>query len=249
MGDNHKDLFLAVYHTAQRPGRIYSLQWKQIDVEGRSITFENTSRNKRVPNVLWINDTLLEILSRLKSDRRTLSPYVFYKPSLKPYSEFDALKIWKNACEKSNVEGTIPRDLRHKAITDMKRAGFNDSFVGNVVGHSDPRTTNLMSTSEFNVSSGRSYAGYILIKSSDVKNSQRTTFDHDRLVNFVSKRDLLFYSTPVLKGGYYLYTGVGDKCFRLIYTDSDIYYILEQSDNDNILRGVNKSEIVQMELR
>jgi hypothetical protein len=23
----------------------------------------------------------------------------------------------------------------------MKRAGFNDSFVGNVAGHSDPRTT------------------------------------------------------------------------------------------------------------
>jgi integrase len=137
----HKDLFLAVYHTAQRPGRIYSFQWKQIDFEGRSITFENTSRNKRVPNLLWINDTLLEILSRLKSDRRTLSPYVFYKPSLKPYSEFDALKIWQYACKKSNVEDTIPRDLRHKAISDMKRAGFNDAFVGNVAGHSDPRTT------------------------------------------------------------------------------------------------------------
>ena len=141
MGDGHRDIFLAVYHTAQRPGRIYSLQWNQVDLEGRSIIFENTSRNKRVPNVLWINDTLLEILSRLKSDRRTLSPYVFYKSSLKPYSEFDALKIWKNACEKSNVEGTIPRDLRHKAITDMKKAGFNDAVVGYVVAHSDPRTT------------------------------------------------------------------------------------------------------------
>ena len=141
MEDNHKDLFLAVYDTAQRPGRIYSLQWKQIDFEGRSIIFEDTSRNKRVPNVLWINDNLLEILSKLRSDRRTLSPYVFYKPSLQPYSEFDALKIWKNACEKSKVEGTIPRDLRHKSISDMKRAGFNDAFVGYVAGHSDPRTT------------------------------------------------------------------------------------------------------------
>lgn len=26
-------------------------------------------------------------------------------------------------------------------IMDMKRAGFNDAFVGNVAGHSDPRTT------------------------------------------------------------------------------------------------------------
>jgi integrase len=61
--------------------------------------------------------------------------------SLQPYSEFDALKIWKNACESAKVESTIPRDLRHKAITDIKRAGFNDAFVGNVAGHSDPGTT------------------------------------------------------------------------------------------------------------
>jgi site-specific recombinase XerD len=77
----------------------------------------------------------------LRSNRRTLSPFVFYKPRLKPYSEFDALKILKNACESAKVEKTIPRDIRHKAITDMKIAGFNDSFVGNVAGHSDPRTT------------------------------------------------------------------------------------------------------------
>ena len=31
--------------------------------------------------------------------------------------------------------------MRHKAITDVKKVGYNDSFVGNVVGHSDPRTT------------------------------------------------------------------------------------------------------------
>ena len=51
------------------------------------------------------------------------------------------LKYGKMLVKRANVEGTIPRDLRHKAISDMKRAGFNDSFVGNVAGHSDPRTT------------------------------------------------------------------------------------------------------------
>jgi hypothetical protein len=50
------------------------------------------------------------------------------------------LKIWENACERSNVEGTIPRDLRHKAITDMKKAGFSDTYVSHVTAQSDPRT-------------------------------------------------------------------------------------------------------------
>ena len=31
--------------------------------------------------------------------------------------------------------------LRHEIIIDMKKTGFNDSFVGKVAGHSDPKTT------------------------------------------------------------------------------------------------------------
>jgi integrase len=126
--DDIKDILDALYHTAQRPGRIYNLQWPQINLDERSIVFENTSRNKRVPAKLWINDVLYEILMRRKRNRRTLSPYVFYKASLKPYSEFDVLKAWKKACEDTDIKDCIPRDLRHKAITDMKKAGFNDAF-------------------------------------------------------------------------------------------------------------------------
>jgi len=141
VSDDIRDILDALYNTAQRPGRIYNLQWKQINLEERSIAFENTSKNKRVPEILWINDTLYDILIRRKMNRRTLSPYVFYKASLKPYSVFDILKAWKKACQDAEIKECIPRDLRHKAITDMKKAGFNDAFVGNVAGHSDPRTT------------------------------------------------------------------------------------------------------------
>jgi integrase len=63
-----------------------------------------------------------------------------FKPTLKPYSEFDALKIWKKVAEKANIKNTIPRDLRYKAITDMKKAGFNDTHLGHVIAQSDRRT-------------------------------------------------------------------------------------------------------------
>jgi integrase len=90
--------------------------------------------------LLWLSWPA--ILSRRKKNTRTLSHGVFYKPSLKPYSEFDALKIWNKACKSVNVKDATPRDIRHEAITDnMKRAGLNDAIVGNVAGHSDPRTT------------------------------------------------------------------------------------------------------------
>ena len=142
MEDNLSDIFLAMYHTGVRPGRIYNLQWQQIDLEGgRCIAFDNTSDNKKVPEELHINSVLLEILSRRKKERRTLIPYVFYKPTLKPYSEFDALKAWKRACQKVNVQECTPRDIRHKSLTDMGKNGYDLSRVGHVAGHSDPRTT------------------------------------------------------------------------------------------------------------
>lgn len=134
-------LLVAMYHTGQRTGRIYGLQWSQINLEERAISFQNTSKNKRVPEVLWINDVLNEIFTKRKKNRRTLSPYVFYKPSLNSYSEFDGLKIWKKACKDADVGDCTPRDIRHKSVTDMKKAGFNDAQVGHVVAHSDPKTT------------------------------------------------------------------------------------------------------------
>ncbi len=141
MKEDQRDIFLTMYHTAQRTGRIYQLEWSQIDLEKRIIRFQNTSENKRVPNELWINDTMQEIFTKRRRNRRTLSPYVFYNNNLKPYNDSNVRKIWQSACRKANIEKSIPYDIRHKAITDMKKAGFNDAFVGNVVAHSDPRTT------------------------------------------------------------------------------------------------------------
>jgi integrase len=140
MKEDHSDMFLTVYHTAQRTGRIYQLGWPQIDLEKRIVRFENTSKNKRVPEELWINDALCEILLKRKRNRRTLSPYVFYSKNLKPYNDSGARKIWKKACEKANIDNSVPYDIRHKAITDMKKAGFNDAFVSHVTAQSDPRT-------------------------------------------------------------------------------------------------------------
>lgn len=142
MKDDHvRDLFLCIYHTAQRNGRIYKLQWSQVDLEERSIAFKNTNKNKRVPEILWINNSLYDILVKRKKNRRTLSPFIFYNRNLRPYNDSNIRRTWHDACEKAQVTGTVPYDLRHKAITDMKKAGHSDPFVGKVAGHSDPRTT------------------------------------------------------------------------------------------------------------
>jgi integrase len=131
-----------LYHTAQRSGRILGLKWKQIDLKERTITFEQVSQTKRVPHVIWVNDLLYALLSKLKLKRGTskiVSSWVFHKDDGSPYTSLRT--TWGTACRKAGVKDARIHDIRHKAITDMVKAGFSLEFVGKVAGHSTPSTT------------------------------------------------------------------------------------------------------------
>ena len=132
----------ALYNTAQRSGRILNLKWPQIDLKERNITFEQVSKTKKVPFLIWINDPLYDLLTRLKSERslkKVVGPYVFQKNDGTPYKSIN--KVWKSCCRKAGVKDVRVHDMRHKAITDMVRAGFSLEFVGRVAGHTTPTTT------------------------------------------------------------------------------------------------------------
>ncbi len=136
------DIMDVLYHTAQRSGRILGLNWKQINLRERTITFEQVSKTKKVPHNIWINDPLFAVLSRLKLKRgasKILSPWVFCKEDGSPYTSIKT--AWNTACKKAGAKDVRIHDIRHKAITDMVKAGFTLEFVGRVAGHSTPSTT------------------------------------------------------------------------------------------------------------
>ena len=132
------DIMDVSYHTAQRSWRILSLKWNQLNLKERTMTFEQVSKNKRVPHVIWINDPLFALLSRMRKTRKSLIPWVFNKQDGTPYKSIN--KGWNTACKKAGVEDANINHIRHKAMTDMVRAGFSLGFVGRVAGHSTPST-------------------------------------------------------------------------------------------------------------
>ena len=136
------DIMDALYHTAQRSGRILNLKWTQIDLKERNTTFEQVSKTKKVPFIIWINDPLYQLLSRLKSARslmKVVGPYVFQKKDGTPYKSIN--KVWNSCCRKAGVKDARIHDIRHKAITDMVKLGFSLEFVGRVAGHTTLATT------------------------------------------------------------------------------------------------------------
>ena len=136
------DVMDGLYFTAQRLGRILDLKWNQIDMKERTISFEQTSRTKRVPLLLWINEPMLRLLTRMRSERglfKVVGPYVFQKSDGKPHTSIN--RLWRRCCRKSGVKDARIHDIRHKSITDMVRKGYSLESVGRVAGHSTPSTT------------------------------------------------------------------------------------------------------------
>lgn len=136
------DILDALYYTGQRCGRIFDLKWSQVNLQERSITFAQTSKNKKVPDVIYITDPLFALLYRIRA-RRTLSKvvgaYVFAKSNGMPYRSVRT--AWKRACETAGVKNCRIHDIRHKSITDMLNAGIPVAKVKIAVGHSNTSTT------------------------------------------------------------------------------------------------------------
>jgi excisionase family DNA binding protein len=138
----HKKMIRTLYYTAQRSGRIFRLRWKQVDLEQRIITFENSSANKKVPPVIWINDLLYTILYSFHEERKRharITPYVFAGRNGKPFRSIKT--TWNKACAKAGVQDAHVHDIRHKAITDMQSSGVPLAIVQQAVGHSQSQTT------------------------------------------------------------------------------------------------------------
>ena len=92
--------------------------------------------------MIWINDPLFSILTRLRAERslkKVIGAYVFENHNGKPYGCIR--RTWRRSCKDANVKGARAHDIRHRSITDMIAAGWGVPQVGRVVGHSNTSTT------------------------------------------------------------------------------------------------------------
>jgi integrase len=131
-----------LYHSAQRSGKIFRLKWSQIDLAERRIFLGESTSTKKVPDEIWVNQALLELLSRLKARRglqKIVGPYVFQKRNGKPYRSVKT--AWKTCCEKAKVKDARIHDIRHKSLTDMAKKGYSLQEIAKVAGHTQITTT------------------------------------------------------------------------------------------------------------
>ena len=125
-----KSMVELAYFTAMRKGEILGLKWEQVDFQKGIIFLEAEDTKTQEKREIPIDERLKEIIKRIP---KTIgSPLVFtYKGK-----QMTACRTgFQNACRKAGLENFHFHDLRHCAVTNMRKAGVPESVIMSVSGH------------------------------------------------------------------------------------------------------------------
>ncbi len=118
------------YLTCMRRGEIFGLRWDQVDLQNKIITLEAADTKTQEKREVPLSSLLVELFKRIP---KTLgSPYVFaYKGN-----RIQSIKTsFLRACRKAGISNFRFHDLRHCAVTNLRRAGVSDTVIMSISGH------------------------------------------------------------------------------------------------------------------
>lgn len=123
--------------TGARKSEILSAQWSYIDFERAQIRLPDSKTGERTIHVPAQGLDLLRNLAR-----KTGSKYVF--PSDRTDGHFVGLqKVWTALRTDAGLEDLHLHDLRHMFATMAAAEGHSLLTIGHMLGHKDPRTTQI----------------------------------------------------------------------------------------------------------
>jgi integrase len=140
------------YLTVQRSTEVRALRWKKesdgsnwVDRENGVIHFlPSKTKDSSGAAVDWpITPEIEAVLNRARLIGKIKGPFVLHTAAGKFWSDTSALKIWKAACHRAGLSEhryTI-RDIRAKALTDAKKAGYDLDALMIAAAHTDKATT------------------------------------------------------------------------------------------------------------
>ena len=139
------------YLTAQRSTEIRELTWAQVDYEAGAIHFTPTkTRDSSGAKVDWpITPEIAAVLDRVREIdgvvKRIGALTVIHALDGEVYAAAAMRMAWNSACERAGLKGAryTVKDIRAKAATDAKRAGYDLDEIMAALAHSDAKTTEI----------------------------------------------------------------------------------------------------------
>jgi len=138
--DHIANIIICALNTGMRRGEMLSLKWDKINLDHKYITLESTLTKTKKTRRVSINSILRDLLIELESKKQ--SEYVFTNKHGREYTNISSLiYIFNTSLKRANIKGFRFHDLRHTAATRMVEAGVPLFTVGQILGHSNPKTT------------------------------------------------------------------------------------------------------------
>lgn len=131
------------------------LKWQNIDEKKitfiRAKTVRSKKSNQKVITPI-LTDPMREIIKKWGNKRQNNSDYIFpiLEPNLTPQRERDLIQYFIKTTNKwmkriaidLGIQGNLTTYVaRHSFSTILKRAGASHEFIGDSLGHEDPKTT------------------------------------------------------------------------------------------------------------
>ena len=132
------------YLTLQRPTEARLLKWADVDTSDTGhVTFRPTKTEESTGGAVRFKMTpdIQAVLRVVAPAGRVRSMYVFTALDGQPYTASGLRSAWARACERAKVEDATLRDIRPKAVTDAKRAGYDLEELKVAAVHSDAAMT------------------------------------------------------------------------------------------------------------
>jgi integrase len=128
----YRDVLDFGYLSGWRRGEILTLEWRDVDREGRVIRLRPEVSKTREGRVLALSAPLQALMETRWRARKLGCPLVFHEgaQSLQGFKN-----AWERACEASERRGKLFHDLRRTAVRNMVRAGIPERVAMQVSGH------------------------------------------------------------------------------------------------------------------
>jgi integrase len=141
------------YLTLQRPTDVRHLLWSQVRDDVVAFRPSKTAGSSGARVLVPITPAIREVLDRArafvpktkkgKEQKELKSIYVVHALDGSPYTMSGLRSAWKRACERAEVKNATVKDLRAKALTDARRAGYGKEALQVAAAHSSYETTEI----------------------------------------------------------------------------------------------------------
>jgi integrase len=133
--DYLRPLIEFLYLSGWRKSAGRNLEWKQIDMRGRTATLKIADSKNKKPWTLPLTGRLWEVIQERYKARRLDCPYVFHLDGQKIG---DFRKAWGTACRKAGLSGLYVHDLRRSCARNLARGGVSEQVAMRITGHKTP---------------------------------------------------------------------------------------------------------------